>query len=321
MNVQILAVDGAFDTGLAAMLDALGTANELAPSMGPAAPRFNVQIVAVRRRVRTHNGFGVPVVAAARAGRADVVLAPALGAKTPETLDLALQRADICDAQGFLCDCAAAGAVIASACTSTFMLAASGLLDGRAATTSWWLSPAFRARFPRVQLDESRMLVDSAGIVTAGAALAHLDLALWLVRQRSPELAALTARYLVVDPRPSQAAYMIPDHLQHRDPLVERFERWARQQFPQGFSLTAAARAVGTSERTLARRLQHVLGKSPLAYFQDLRIERAVHLLETSDASVERIAEQVGYANGATLRSLLRRRIGRGTRELRGISG
>jgi AraC-like DNA-binding protein len=65
----------------------------------------------------------------------------------------------------------------------------------------------------------------------------------------------------------------------------------------QGFSLSDAARSVGTSERTLARRLRTVLGKSPLSYFQDLRVERAVHLLQTSNASVERIASEIGYSD------------------------
>lgn len=192
-----------------------------------------------------------------------------------------------------------------------------GLLDGEAATTSWWLGPTFRACFPKVKLDETRMLVTSARCITAGAALAHLDMALSLVRSVRPELAALTARYLVMDPRPSQTAYVIPDHLAHTDSIVERFEHWARKELKSGFSLGDAARSIGTSERTLARRLKAVMGKSPLSYFQDLRVERAVHPLQTSNASVDQIAAQVGYADGVTLRSLLRRRIGRGVRELR----
>ena len=161
------------------------------------------------------------------------------------------------------------------------------------------------------------MLVASGQFVTAGAALAHVDLALGLIRRHSPELAALTARYLLVEPRASQAAFVIPDHLAHSDPLVERFERWARRHIKQGFSLAAAARNVGTSERTLDRRLRVVLGKSPLSYFQDLRVERAVHLLQTSKVSVERIAAEIGYSDGVTLRTLLRRRLGRGVREIR----
>lgn len=161
------------------------------------------------------------------------------------------------------------------------------------------------------------MIVSSPGIVTGGAALAHLDLALWLVRRTSPALAALTARYLVVEPRPSQAAFIIPDQLAHTDPLVERFERWARSHLDNGFSLKEAARETGSSARTLARRLHAVVGRSPLGYFQDLRIERAVHLLQTSDLSVEQIAAEVGYENGVSLRTLIRQKIGRGIRELR----
>jgi transcriptional regulator GlxA family with amidase domain len=121
----------------------------------------------------------------------------------------------------------------------------------------------------------------------------------------------------VVDQRPSQAPFIIPDHLAHADPLVERFERWARAHLAQGFSLSAASHAVGTSERTLARRLARVLGKSPLAYFQDLRVERAVHLLQSSNDSIEQIATKVGYADGVTLRSLLRKKLGRGVKDIR----
>ena len=125
------------------------------------------------------------------------------------------------------------------------------LLNGQSATTSWWLAPLFRELYPLVTLEESRMVVSSSRFVTAGAALAHIDLALWLVRRSSPTLAALTARFLVIEPRPSQAIFAIPDHLTHEDPLVERFEQWARRRLAGGFSLGDAASAASTSERTL----------------------------------------------------------------------
>jgi AraC-like DNA-binding protein len=135
--------------------------------------------------------------------------------------------------------------------------------------------------------------------------------------EQGPGVANLTARYLVVDVRASQSIDSIPNPLPHTDPLIRQFERWARGRLAEGFSLDEAAQALATSKRTLARRMQSVLGKSPLAFFQDLRIERAVNLLRTSDASVDQIAAQVGYAEGATLRALLRRRLGRGVREIR----
>jgi transcriptional regulator GlxA family with amidase domain len=144
-----------------------------------------------------------------------------------------------------------------------------------------------------------------------------MDLALWIIRGASPKLASLTAKYLIVDSRPSQSAYVLTDHLVHSDPLVLRFEDWARARLKHGFSLHDAAKAVGSSKRTLARHMQAVLGKSPLSYFQSLRVERAVHLLKTGNASVDEVADRVGYADGTTLRNLLRRRLKLGIKEIK----
>jgi transcriptional regulator GlxA family with amidase domain len=245
------------------------------------------------------------------------VVVPAIGFKMPDVLERALARPDIGDAAHVLRQWASRGATMSAACVGTFVLAESGVLDGHAATTTWWLAPLFRTRYPTVRLDESHMLVKSGPVVTAGAALSHMDLALWLIRQQSPKLADLTAKYLIVDSRPSQSAYALTDHLIHNDPLVERFERWARTRLAQGFSLDEAAKAVASSKRTLARRMHAVLGKSPLSYFQTLRVERAVHLLKTGNETVDEIAERVGYADGVTLRTLLRRHLGQGIREIR----
>ncbi|NDZ12089.1 AraC family transcriptional regulator [Variovorax sp. WS11] len=317
MKVNLLALDGVFDTGLATVQDVFSTANELAGMLGVDIPPFELRVTGMRKRVHTSQRLSVPVVSAPDAGRPDWIVVPALGEKMPDGLQVALQRRDVAEAAAALRSQASRGVRIAAACVGTFVLAESGLLDQRQATTTWWLASLFRQRYPAVKLDESRMLVSSGPFVTAGAALSHIDMALLLVRQASPELAATVAKYLIVDSRPSQSAYVITDHLTHSDPTVQRFERWARGRLADGFSLDEAAVAAGTSKRTLARRMQQVLGKTPLSYFQDLRVERAVHLLKTSDKSLEQIAGLVGYAEGVTLRALLRQRLGRGVRELR----
>jgi transcriptional regulator GlxA family with amidase domain len=317
MKIYVLALDGVFDTGLATVLDAFETANELAEMSDLASPRFDVAIVGVRKAVKTSQGLTVPVAAAPAQTIPDWVVVPAIGFKMPGPLQTALARPDVSDAGKTLRWWAERGAATAAACIGTFVVAESGLLDNQDSTTTWWLSPLFRQRYPKVRLDESRMIVKSGKFVTAGAALSHMDLALWIIRQKSPRLATLTAKYLVVDSRPSQSAYILVDHLAHSDPLVERFERWARGRLTHGFSLDDAAVAAGSSKRTLARRLQAVLGKSPLSYFQELRVERAVHLLKTTDASVEEVAARVGYADGVTLRTLLRRYLGHGIKEIR----
>jgi transcriptional regulator GlxA family with amidase domain len=270
----------------------------------------------VRKAVKTSQGLSVPIHEI-RSRAPDCVVVPAIGFKMPGPLETALTRPDIRDTAAVLREWARRGATMTAACIGTFVMAESGLLDHRHATTTWWLAPLFRKRYPNVLLDESNMLVKSGKFVTAGAALSHIDLALWLVRGISPKLASLTAKYLIVDSRPSQSAYALSDHLIHSDPLVQRFETWVRARLAHGFSLDEAAKAVGTSKRTLARRMQNVLGKSPLAYFQHVRVERAVHLLRTSSASVDEIAARVGYSEGAILRVLLRRRLGLGIKEIR----
>jgi len=319
MRVDVLALDGVFDLGLSAVLDALQTANELIEMAGVAVSRFDVKIVGMRKAVRTSQGLTVPVHAAGTRAP-DCVVVPAMGFKMPGPLETALARPDVRDATTALQQWARRCATMTAACIGTFVLAESGLLDHHRATTTWWLAPMFRSRYPQVLLDESNMIVNSGKFVTAGAALSHMDLALWIVRGVSPKLASLTAKYLIVDSRPSQSAYALTDHLVHSDPLVQRFETWARARLSHGFSLDDAAKAAGSSKRTLARRMQSVLGKSPLAYFQSLRVERAVHLLKTSSASVEEVAARVGYADGATLRVLLRRHLKLGVKEIRRIS-
>jgi transcriptional regulator GlxA family with amidase domain len=316
MRIDILVLDDVFDLGLSAVLDAFQTANELIAVAGLSVAPFETRIVAVRRSVRSSHGLRVPVIPVG-ARRPDVVVVPAIGFKMPEPLERALARPDVRDATSALRTWSRRGATVTAACVGTFVLAESGLLAGQRATTTWWLAPMFRRRYPNVSLDESNMIVKSGRFVTAGAALGHMDLALWIIRGVSPQLAALTAKYLIVDSRPSQSAYALTDHLVHDDPLVQRFESWARSRLARGFSLDEAARAVGASKRTLARHLQNVLGKSPLSYFQSLRVERAVHLLKTGDASVDEIATRVGYADGATLRALLRRHLNAGIKEIR----
>lgn len=311
MRITLLALDGVFDSGLSVLLDTFETANMFAGK-----PRFDVAIGGLRRNVTTHHGLRVPVVPIDELPKPELVVVPAMGAKTIETISAALDRPDIGEATAQLRSWADRGIRIAGACTATFVLASSGILDGGTATTTWWLSPLFRERFPAIELDESRMIVESGDVVTAGAALAHVDLALWLVRRVSPALAQTTARHLIVDARPSQAYYAMPDHLHHTDPLVEKFETWARRHLAT-FTLPDAARAVGASERTLNRRIRAVLGRSPLSYVQDLRVELAVHKLRTTRDTIEEIATVVGYEDGATLRTLLRKKTGRGLRELR----
>ena len=317
MKIDVLGLNGVFDTGLAAVLDAFAMANELATAQELRSVAFDVSLVGLFDEVRTNQGFSVRVLSAEGRTPADWVIVPAIGAWSPQPLTMALALPETQNAARLIRQWADDGAQIAAACIGTFVAAESGVLDGETVTTTWWMAPFFRQRYPKVRLDDKRMLVRSGRVLTAGAALSHMDMALWLIRHVSPSLAEVTANYLIVDSRPSQSAYAMTDHLAKTDPLIQKFERWAREHLADGFSLDEAAKASGASKRTLTRRIHDVLGKSPLSFFQDLRVERAVHLLRTSKENVDGIATIVGYSDGATLRNLIRRKLGRGVRDIR----
>src|SRR5215207_6938663 len=157
MHIHVLALDDVFDLGLSAVLDAFQTANEL---IDLTIPRFDVRIIGVRRSVTTSHGLRVPVHPV-DARRPDCVIVPAIGFKMPGPLEAALARQDVRDAGAVLRRWSRRDTTMTAACIGTFVMAESGLLDHHRATTTWWLAPLFRARYPNVLLDDSTMLVKS----------------------------------------------------------------------------------------------------------------------------------------------------------------
>lgn len=318
MDVAVLVYDGVFDSGLSAILDVLDAANAMRGEFPQPPPAWQVTTVGFRRRVHTGAGHVVTTEPAAEARKADLLLVPALAERRPDALLDHVSGSASAAVRTLVADTREQGTLVASACTGTFLLAESGVLDGRKATTSWWLAPVFRQRYPAVTIDDTRMVTTSDGVMTAGAAFGHVDLALAIVRMSSPAVADLVARYLVVDERPSQSAYTIPSALAQSDPLVAAFERWARLHLEEPISVVDAARSLGVSERTLQRTVRRVLGTSPVRFVQALRVEQASHLLRTTGLSLDSIARKVGYEHANTLRVLLRERTGSTTAALRG---
>jgi transcriptional regulator GlxA family with amidase domain len=187
-------------------------------------------------------------------------------------------------------------------------LADTGLLNGRRATTTWWLAGAFRRRFPHVVLTSDEIVVLGWPLATAGAAMAQIDMMLAIVAKFArPALADDCARYLLLDKRTSQAAFISITQLAAQDSRIARAESWIRAHIADDFTINDVASAVALTPRTFARRLEAVCGLSPVRFVQRIRIEIAKMLLETTRRSVEDIAQQVGYAEPSTLRRLLRR--------------
>jgi transcriptional regulator GlxA family with amidase domain len=307
MRVAVFAVDGMFDSGLTMTLDILATANVLSGQAGLAAPPFQVTTAGLGRSVQTAHGLRLLTTPWPEMAEdpPEVAVMPAIGLRPPAEIVSVVSGHGMLPAVSALCD---GGTALAAACSGTFFLAEAGILDELAATTSWWLGPTFRSRYPRVDLDESRTLAIAGNITTAGAAFAHIDLALSLTQRISPVLADLTARYLVLGDRPSQAAAAVPALLASGDPTVAAFERYIRDHLSAPIRIEAAAWAIGVSERTLQRATESTLGMSPVRFIQEVRLEQATFLLRTTHQTADAIAAAVGYQDAGTLRSLVRRR-------------
>jgi transcriptional regulator GlxA family with amidase domain len=213
------------------------------------------------------------------------------------------------------------GGWLAAGCSGAFLLGRCGLLDGRVATTSWWLSTLFRRELPRVRLRSDELVTAGERIATAGPVNAHFNLALRIVEQfAGRELMLACAKVLLVDAnRTSQRPYvMLQDQLRHADDLVLRAQHWMQRnlQRPE-FSIEAAARAAGASPRTLIRRFAAVHGLTPVAYVQQLRIELAKNLLETTALDLTAILDRIGYRDGASFRRLFKQATSLSPREYR----
>jgi transcriptional regulator GlxA family with amidase domain len=309
MLFAIVVVDGVFSSGFTLLHDTLSVAEALRVRHGMEIPEIRVVVAGEQPMIRTASGIAIPTTLHVDelSAAADVVVVPALGGLDEDALLGLLRMPSTVRLTDSLGAVERPGTLFAAACTGTFMLADAGLLAQRRATTTWWLASLFRRRYPTVELDADRMLVRDGDTLTAGAAFAHIDLALALVRIVSVELADRVARYLLIDGRAAQSTYVAVDHLSRDDALVRDFERHVRTNLADPLSIDAIARTLATTRRTLERRIQAAAEMTPLELIHRIRIERAQHLLATTEQSVDQVAVEVGYRNASTLRALLRR--------------
>ncbi|HEX7911446.1 MAG TPA: transcriptional regulator FtrA [Paraburkholderia sp.] len=205
------------------------------------------------------------------------------------------------------------GARLLSICSGAFVLAATGLLDGKRATTHWRYADALRRRYPLIQVDPDVLYVDEGQILTSAGSAAGLDLCLHLVRRDfGPARANQVARRLVISPhRDGGQAQFVETPVNKHDagslsPLLDEM----RARIDQPMRIVDLARLASMSERTFLRRFQATTGLTPAEWITRTRLDVARELLESSKLSIERIATRAGLGTATTMRHHFRRKVG-----------
>ena len=296
-RVIVVALDGvlAFDLSIAS--EVLGRVR-----LPSGRPGYQVRVCGVSRdvdagpfRLRLNHGLSELL-------KADTVILPGIADVTmpvPVSLVRAVRRA------------ASMGARVASICTGAFLLAATGLLDGRRATTHWLAAGELARRFPSIDVDPNVLFVEEGNVLTSAGATAGIDLCLHLVRRDyGAALAASAARLSVtaLEREGGQAQFIEhPLPMSEQQPLSRLLEWLEENLDDESLTLSTIARQGALSVRTLSRRFKQHTGSTPLNWLFRARIRRAQVLLETTPLSVERIATSVGFGSVTAFRAHFRR--------------
>lgn len=206
----------------------------------------------------------------------------------------------------------AGGARLVSICSGVFVLAATGLLAGRRATTHWRHAGRLAAAYPAIRIEPDVLYVDEGQLLTSAGSAAGIDLGLHLIRRDfGTKVANQVARRLVIPPhRDGGQPQFIDAPVQHDGAALAGLFDWIRANLTADLAAARLARRVGMSERSFLRRFKAVTGATPGEWVVAARVARARELLETGDLPVERVATAAGFGTADTLRHHFRRRLG-----------
>lgn len=291
---------------VAAMLDVFNTVNHFYTSQGQPA-FFGITLVyAGETRPAAYNGH--TMYALKDAPQLDIIFIPAFAT---DDVQSALYDNGAC--LSWLRQQHQQGAEIASFCTGAFLLAATGLLDRKPATTHIQAADAFAKAFPQVQLKAGEITTFYQGIYTGGGATNSFHLMLHLVEKYcGPEMAVRTAKYFAIDMNREHQAYFstFQPVQNHKDELVRTMQQNIEQYFNKVDTIEQLLAEIPASRRNLVRRFKAATGITPIEYLQRTRIEAAKKLLEQTDHTILEVTLQAGYNDLKAFRQLFRKNTG-----------
>jgi transcriptional regulator GlxA family with amidase domain len=279
--------------------------NEFLKSAGR-DPLFSVQLVGLTKEVRVTEGlFTIHVDAVLKdAEKPDVIIVPAISGN----LDTALRLNQ--EFVPWIIHHYKQGSEVASLCLGAFLLAATGLLNGKSCSTHWLFANEFRERYPEVELTDDKIVTEQSGIYTSGGATSYWNLLLYLVEKyTNRELAILASKFFVLDiDRNSQSPFSIfKGQKIHNDPEIVRVQEYIESNFQDKITVDELCDKFGIARRTFERRFKKATNNTVLEYWQRVKIEAAKRQLEMSRKTVGEVMYEVGYNDTKAFRDIFKK--------------
>ncbi len=317
-TISILALKDCLSSGVTGIVDTLNIANLLwmTSPESKGQPLFKTEIISVSGEPVIANG-GIalfPEKSIDDVKQTDLIMIPAM------LLPFDLKSENVRTAIEWLKKSYTKGTILASTCTGSFLLAETGLLNGKTATTNWHFGNMFKKNYPEVNLRIDKIVTEDQDLICSGAASAFLNLCLYFIKRfGSNRLASICSKTLLIDPdKQSQSPYMLHDFWKnHLDNQILSAQNWMENNFHNKISIDDIAEQAGISPRHFKRRFKKATNETPLAYLQHLRIEKAKQLLESSLETINEITWQVGYEDINSFRRLFKKNTGMSPKEFR----
>lgn len=278
---------------------------------------FQIQLAGISKKVNFYEGlFSVkPHTHISAISKTNLIIIPSLNHNYEQTVKNNKSLID------WIAKQYKEGAEIASICTGAFLLASSGLLNGKSCSTHWSAAENFRQRFPEVDLQADQLITDEKGIYTNGGAYSFLNLILYLVEKYYDRQTAIyCSKVFQIDmDRKSQAGFIIfKGQKQHGDTMVKKAQDYIENHLAEKISVEYLSSKLSVGRRNFDRRFIKATGNTPIEYVQRVKIESAKKALENSRKTVHEVMYEVGYSDVKAFREVFKRITGISPLEYKG---
>lgn len=307
-QVSILVPESAVMEAVADPRYMFTAANQFLMSAGK-APLFAVELVGQNKEVRLHDGvFSVHAdKVLAEVKRTDLVVIPALFGDMKQAVE---KNQDIIP---WIVQQHQQGAEVASLCVGAFLLASTGLLDGKKCSTHWAFYNEFRETFPQVEVADGSIITDEQGLYSSGGANSYWNLLLYLLEKYTDrDTAILAAKYFAIDiDRNNQSAFaMFRGQKDHKDQEIKQTQDFIEANYQDKISVDQLADSVAVSRRSFERRFKQATGNTVVEYLQRVKIEAAKRSFESSRKNINEVMYDVGYTDTKAFRTVFKKLTG-----------